>query len=238
MRTTGDQAHDRESSGPETVPKVGPKTGPETGPEAGPGSGSVVDPAAPLVPGASSGPGAVPALSGGRLPVAEQAGPALFALIRYWSRRWPQGVAGDGAEGGHVSRVVVVDIIGGRGGGGGGGESGGGAGGAGVTGGGGGGGRTGVRAVADALGVDRSVASRMVADAVAAGLVRRGTMERDARHADLALTASGHELLAAARRWQNDTFDAFTAHWPAEDRETFASLLVRFAADATAPRRE
>ncbi|WP_440100820.1 MarR family winged helix-turn-helix transcriptional regulator [Streptosporangium sp. H16] len=218
MRTTGDQAND-----------------PESGPKADPGSGSVVDPAMPLAPGASSDSAAAPALSGSRLPAAGQAGPALFALVRYWSRRWPQRIAGDDAEGGHVSRVVVVDIIGARGGGD---ESGGvaGAGVAGVTGG--GDGRTGVRAVADALGVDRSVASRMVADAVAAGLVRRGTMERDARHADLELTASGRELLAAARRWQNDTFDAFTAHWPAEDRETFASLLVRFAADATAPRRE
>ncbi|MGS2643815.1 MarR family winged helix-turn-helix transcriptional regulator [Streptosporangium sp. G12] len=229
MRTIGDQAHDPES---------GAGAGPGTGPTADPGSGSAADPATPLVPGASSGSAVAPALSESRLPAGGQAGPALFALVRYWSRRWPQRVAGDDAEGGHVSRVVVVDIIGGRGEGG---ESGcvGGSGGfgeAGVTGG--GGGRTGVRAVADALGVDRSVASRMVADAVAAGLVRRGTMERDARHADLELTASGRELLAAARRWQNDTFDAFTAHWPAEDRETFASLLVRFAADATAPRRE
>ncbi len=229
MRTTGDQAHDPES---------GAVAGPGTGSVADPGSGSADDPATPLVPGASSDSAVAPALSGSRLPAGGQAGPALFALVRYWSRRWPQRVAGDDAEGGHVSRVVVVDIIGGRGGGG---ESGGVGGSgefgeAGVTGG--GGGRTGVRAVADALGVDRSVASRMVADAVAAGLVRRGTMEHDARHADLELTASGRELLAAARRWQNDTFDAFTAHWPAEDRETFASLLVRFAADATAPRRE
>ncbi|MGC5010191.1 MarR family winged helix-turn-helix transcriptional regulator [Streptosporangium sp. DT93] len=178
-------------------------------------------------------------------PAPEQAGPALFALVRHWSRRWPQQIAGNGAESGHVSRVVVVDIVGGAGDTGdiGGDVGAGGADGAGEVGRADGEGRAdriarvGVRDVAEALGVDRSVASRMVADAVAAGLVRRGTLEGDARHADLVLTASGRELLAAARRWQNERFDVFTATWSAEDREVFARLLVRFVADATAPRR-
>ncbi|MEU4830889.1 MarR family winged helix-turn-helix transcriptional regulator [Streptosporangium sp. NPDC023615] len=182
-------------------------------------------------------------------PAPGQAGPALFALVRHWSRRWPQQAAGDGAESGHVSRVVIVDVIGGSGATGATGDlgdvgdaggTGGDAGARGADGTGAGradrAARVGVRDVAEALGVDRSVASRMVADAVAAGLVRRGTLEGDARHADLVLTASGRELLTAARRWQNERFDSFTADWPAEDREVFARLLVRFVANATAPR--
>ncbi|MFI6512500.1 MarR family winged helix-turn-helix transcriptional regulator [Streptosporangium sp. NPDC050855] len=209
-------------------------------------------------------------------PAPGKAGPALFALIRHWSRRWPQQIAGNGAESGHVSRVVVVDIIGGTGdigdiAGDVGGDAG--TGGVDATGGGGRAGqadesgradergradesgqgdegeraggsgrsdrvaRVGVRDVAEALGVDRSVASRMVADAVAAGLVRRGTLEGDARHADLVLTASGRELLAAARRWQDEAFDTFTEDWSAEEREIFATLLVRFVARATATTR-
>ncbi|GAA3024607.1 MarR family winged helix-turn-helix transcriptional regulator [Streptosporangium longisporum] len=191
-------------------------------------------------------------------PAPGRAGPALFALIRHWSRRWPQQIAGNGAESGHVSRVVVVDIIGGLGGTDDiaedvGGDAG--TGGVGTTGGADGSGRAdegdraggsgrsdraarvGVRDVAEALGVDRSVASRMVADAVAAGLVRRGTLEGDARHADLVLTASGRELLAAARRWQDEAFDTFTEDWSAEEREIFATLLVRFVARATATTR-
>ncbi|GII92903.1 MarR family winged helix-turn-helix transcriptional regulator [Sinosporangium siamense] len=138
-----------------------------------------------------------------------QAGPALFRMIRYWARRWPQRAAGAETETKHVSRVVVVDIVG-------------------TT-----PGRPNVRSIADALGVDPSVASRMVADTVAAGLIERRTMERDARNADLALTESGHDLLAHARTWQGDVFAALTADWPAEDRETFAALLVRFADRAT-----
>ncbi len=86
-----------------------------------------------------------------------------------------------------------------------------------------------IGAVAHQLGLDRSVASRMVADAVAEGYLDRGADPADARRTVLALTDEGRALLASARAWQGDAFVALTADWPPADRDQFARYLARLA---------
>lgn len=88
--------------------------------------------------------------------------------------------------------------------------------------------------VAAQLGVDRSVASRMLTASAEAGYVDRRASPSDARRVTLTLTPSGRDLLAAARAWQQSTFDALVAHWPDEDRRQLAAYLRRLASEAGA----
>ena len=76
-------------------------------------------------------------------------GPALFRLVRYWSRRWAADAARAGADDPHVGHVLILEAIDAAQ-----------AAGSGAIG-----------EVARQLGLDRSNASRMLAEAVAAGLV-------------------------------------------------------------------
>src|SRR5262245_26764563 len=98
-------------------------------------------------------------------------GPALFRLVRFWSRRWAADAARQGAgDAGHVGHVLILEAIDAAAGAGQGGPGTGGPG----TGGVGTGGAGTTAAIADVavqLGLDRSNASRMLASAVAAGLV-------------------------------------------------------------------
>jgi len=79
-------------------------------------------------------------------------GPALFRLVRFWSRRWAAGAARDGAgDIAHVGHVLVLEAIDAalaRG-------------------------SAAIGDVAAELGLDRSNASRMLAGAVSAGLVTK-----------------------------------------------------------------
>jgi DNA-binding MarR family transcriptional regulator len=135
-------------------------------------------------------------------------GPALFRLVRFWSRRWAAGAAKDGTgDVAHVSHVLVLEAIDSAS-------------------------TEGTVAIADVaveLGLDRSNASRMLADAVAAGLVKKTVSADDARRTELEMTAHGQSLLAAARAWQQETFASLVADWPREDACRFASYLVRLA---------
>ena len=65
--------------------------------------------------------------------------------------------------------------------------------------------------VAVQLGLDRSNASRMLASAVAAGLVTKTAHPADARRTELAITPPGRDLLAAARAWQDQVFARLVA---------------------------
>ena len=129
-------------------------------------------------------------------------GPALFRLVRYWSRRWATGT-----DAGHVGHVLVLEAVDAAG----------------------GDGPAQIGAVADELGLDRSNASRMLASAVTAGLVTRTIAPDDARRTELAITPAGAKLLAAARAWQERTFAQLVADWPAADARQFAAYLVRLA---------
>lgn len=131
-------------------------------------------------------------------------GPALFRLVRFWSRRW----AGRASEEGHVAHILVVEAVHTQ---------------TGApeppT----------VGTVAHQLGLDHSGASRMVKDAVAAGYLARATSDRDRRRASLRLTDDGQALLAGSRQWQRQAFDELTASWDARDRVQFATYLRRLA---------
>ena len=143
----------------------------------------------------------------------DEAGRALFALIRLLGRPLggdaPATAAGRAVE---LSRIMVAQAV----------EAAGDAGppGAAVS----------VGAVAARLAIDPSTASRLVADALADGLLVATPDPADARRRHLALTAAGRALAADARRYQRDTFAAATADWPDADRHHFARRFVEFAA--------
>ncbi|MFD1515923.1 MarR family winged helix-turn-helix transcriptional regulator [Pseudonocardia yunnanensis] len=140
-------------------------------------------------------------------------GPALFRLVRFWSRRWARGVAagaGDTAQ--HVLTVEAVVTrcrSGDR---------------DGAT----------VGDVARRLGLDQSGASRMVAAAAAAGYVERSRATADGRRSVLRLTLAGRALIDSSHRWQRDTFAELTASWDEKDRAQFAGYLQRLASEVGA----
>lgn len=140
-------------------------------------------------------------------------GPALFRLVRFWSRRWARGVAvGISDQASLPQHVLTLDAI-----------------------------STSARNnhddgatvgdVARLLGLDHSGASRMVAAANASGYVARTRAASDGRRRVLNLTAAGRELIDASKEWQRETFDELTAHWSERDRAQFATYLQRLATE-------
>jgi DNA-binding MarR family transcriptional regulator len=137
-------------------------------------------------------------------------GPALFRLVRHWARQWAPDVVERFADGAPpawtVPNLLVIQAVDG-------------AAADEVT----------VADVAHQLGIDRSVASRMVAEAGRDGFVARSTSARDARRAVLTLTDAAKEFLAASQAHQRQAFEALVGHWDREDRERFAAYLGRLA---------
>jgi DNA-binding MarR family transcriptional regulator len=82
--------------------------------------------------------------------------------------------------------------------------------------------------VAARLGVDASRGSRIVAEAVKSGYVRRVASQEDGRRVHLELTDAGREIVEAARRTRRDRLAAAMADWTREERREFARLLGRF----------
>lgn len=146
----------------------------------------------------------------------ENGGPALFTLVRFWSRRWVNrallGVAaGSDAETRNIAHIQVIEAV------------------AAVT----DDDEVTVNGVAAQLAMDQSGASRMIRDAVAAGyLVRKGS-GHDRRRAVVELTAEGRRLHGQALRWQQQCFDDLTAAWSDRDRRLFAGYLQRLAEETT-----
>jgi len=136
-------------------------------------------------------------------------GPALFRLVRFWSRRWAADAARESddaaARVGHVLVLEAIDASFANG-------------------------SAAIGDVAVELGLDRSNASRMLAAAVGAGLVTKTVSAADGRRTELRATASGRELLASARAWQREIFTELVADWPAQDARRFAGYLQRLAA--------
>lgn len=87
-----------------------------------------------------------------------------------------------------------------------------------------------VSSVAAALGVDQPRASRLVAAAVDAGLVRRLADQADGRRAPLALTAPGRDQAERVHRFRRAVFAEAMADWSDAERAEFAQLLTRFVA--------
>jgi DNA-binding MarR family transcriptional regulator len=91
-------------------------------------------------------------------------------------------------------------------------------------------GPVGVTGIAEALGVDQPRASKLVAAAVGAGLLRREADQADGRRSRLALTAAGRERLDQVHGFRRERFAAAMAGWTPAERAAFADLLTRFVA--------
>ncbi|MET8629711.1 MarR family winged helix-turn-helix transcriptional regulator [Kitasatospora sp. NPDC004669] len=85
-----------------------------------------------------------------------------------------------------------------------------------------------VGAIAELLGVDPSVASRMVSDSIKAGYLTRAASQRDGRRTVLHLSPAGTQLMARLRRHQRDAYDHITADWSERDRLEFARLMLKY----------
>ncbi|WP_067653460.1 MarR family winged helix-turn-helix transcriptional regulator [Nocardia harenae] len=138
-------------------------------------------------------------------------GPALFRLIRFWSRRWINRTSAQlPDELRHTQHIQVVEAV------------------AATT-------ENGAEAtittVAHLLGLDHSGASRMVRDAGTAGYVSRTESAHDRRRTALHLTPRGTRLLTGARQWQRRIFAELTADWSDADRDRFAGYLHRLSAE-------
>lgn len=137
------------------------------------------------------------------------AGPALFRIVRFWSRRWIFGGAEEqGGDEQRVRDVLVLEAVDGV---------------SKVA------SEVSVADVAHQLGIDRSGASRLISDAIGRGHLERANSPLDARRAVLAITTSGQQLLDDAHEWQQATFAKLTAKWDRADSEQLAVYLRRLA---------
>ena len=82
--------------------------------------------------------------------------------------------------------------------------------------------------VAELLGVDPSRASRMVADAIRGGYVRRVASQDDGRSVRLELTGAGRKLLKTTSSFRRHFFSQVMASWSEDDCAEFARLLTKF----------
>jgi DNA-binding MarR family transcriptional regulator len=143
-----------------------------------------------------------------------EGGPALFRLVRFWSRRWIMRASEElTGQLRHVQHILVVEAVD-------------------TTGN--GPGEATIGTVAHQLGLDHSGASRMVRDAVAAGYLVRADSEHDRRRACLRLTDSGRDLLTGSRQWQRRVFTELTSTWDQQDREQFSAYLRRLTEELNA----
>src|SRR5262245_5861527 len=85
-----------------------------------------------------------------------------------------------------------------------------------------------VTSVAAAMAIDQPRASKLVAAAVAAGLVRRKADQADGRRALLVRTPAGQRLSEQTHAFRRQVFGDAMAGWSAAARAEFAKLLSRF----------
>ncbi|MBX3094594.1 MAG: winged helix-turn-helix transcriptional regulator [Cryobacterium sp.] len=88
----------------------------------------------------------------------------------------------------------------------------------------------GVTELAEAIGVDQPRASRLVQDAMDAGLLTRKPDPRDGRRSVVELSAAGRDHLERAVRERRESVESGLAGFSADDTRVFADLLERFVA--------
>jgi DNA-binding MarR family transcriptional regulator len=86
----------------------------------------------------------------------------------------------------------------------------------------------GVKALAEAMGIDSSTVTRQVAPLVDTGLVKRTSHPEDGRAVVLALSPRGRSRLDAVRDSRRRLMAEITDQWTPGERETFTELLSRF----------
>jgi DNA-binding MarR family transcriptional regulator len=134
------------------------------------------------------------------------AGQALFAFVRYWSRRWNASTGDPHTENGrYVLAVETVHALAGHD-------------------------EVSVNDVAGELHLDQSNASRLIAQTVDAGYLARTRSAADSRRRTITVTDAGVELLAYAHRWQDDTFAHLTDDWSDQERREFGRAMRRLLA--------
>ncbi|TDC72550.1 MarR family winged helix-turn-helix transcriptional regulator, partial [Streptomyces hainanensis] len=141
------------------------------------------------------------------------AGPALFRLVRFWSRRWATASVGEPSDDTPLIQDVqvleAVDAAARHG-------------------------EVSVTDVALQLGLDRSGASRLIAAAVDHGYLTRSASGRDARRVTLDVTPAGADVLTGAHAFQEEVFARLTAGWDPAEAAGLARGLRRLA-DETRP---
>jgi DNA-binding MarR family transcriptional regulator len=137
------------------------------------------------------------------------AGQALFSFVRHWSRRWNGTADSERATRGRdVLAVEAVNALSPRG-------------------------DPTVNDLAAELGLDQSNASRLLTHAAEAGYLALGRSANDRRQRSVALTESGHQLLAAAHAWQDSVYEALTAEWTDDERGAFERAMRRLVAKSS-----
>lgn len=86
-----------------------------------------------------------------------------------------------------------------------------------------------VGALAEQMRLDHSRVSRVVADLVRRGVLRREASQEDARRTLVALTADGVEWLDRMNTVKHDVIGQILSDWNEEDLRVFAGLYDRFA---------
>ncbi|WP_353471954.1 MarR family winged helix-turn-helix transcriptional regulator [Salipiger sp. H15] len=87
-----------------------------------------------------------------------------------------------------------------------------------------------VSTVAARLRIDPSRASRLAAEVIRMGLVRRAVSQQDARRTVLELTPAGSEIVSAVRSYKFLVLGSFLKDWTAGEIALFLPLLDRFSA--------
>lgn len=90
------------------------------------------------------------------------------------------------------------------------------------------GGEVTVGAIADAMRIDPSRGSRLVADLVTRGILRRDASQEDGRRSLIAPTELGNTLLSEIRSVKHGLIEQMTSDWSNQDRQDFAKLFARF----------
>lgn len=85
-----------------------------------------------------------------------------------------------------------------------------------------------VGVVAERLSIDPSRASRIVADAVRVGVVRRAASQDDARRVGIELTQKGRAVVESLMRHRTAIFDEAMRDWQPSEIADFAPLFERF----------
>ncbi|ROS43736.1 MarR family winged helix-turn-helix transcriptional regulator [Amycolatopsis thermoflava] len=91
-----------------------------------------------------------------------------------------------------------------------------------------------VTEAAAALGIDQPRASRLTAQALEAGLVRRRADQADGRRSLLEPTAEGRRAIEEIQAFRARVVAEVTAGWDRDDRAVLAKLLARFTEDFSA----
>ncbi|GAA4385216.1 MarR family winged helix-turn-helix transcriptional regulator [Tsukamurella soli] len=143
------------------------------------------------------------------------AGPALFHVVRFWSRRWMMRAADETiGDQKRIHDIAVLDAVDSAA--------------RGSV-------EVSIADVAHQLGLDHSGASRFVTAAIERGYLHRGTSATDNRRAVLTVTVAGRQVLTNSHAWQEDVYARLVQAWDAADATRFADYLRRLAADLTDP---